>query len=41
MPDEDTDFGGSLVLHFRKRCDHMQAKNSQLDSMHLVISYMY
>ena len=27
MPDEDKNFGGSLVLDFRKRPLHMQAKN--------------
>ena len=27
MPDEDKNFGGSLVLDFRKWWRHMQAKN--------------
>ena len=28
MPDEDKNFGGSLVLDFRKWWRHMQAKNT-------------
>ena len=29
MSDEDNDFGGSLVLDFRKLWRHMQPKNSR------------
>ena len=28
MPDEDNNFGGSLVLDFRKRRRHMEPKNT-------------
>ena len=30
MPDEDKNFGGSLVLDFRKWKRHLQAKNTDL-----------
>jgi len=32
MPDEDKNFGGSLVLDFRKWWRHVQAKDSKLSN---------
>ena len=40
MPDKDNNFGGSLVLDFRKLWRHAQPKNSAISTV-LVLEYSF